>query len=251
MLLFEYNIKDQEVIIEGEPTFDLDKKWFSVIAKVLSTTPKWAGYPEFATLTGSYDLNLLQKLKSGEHFLVTGGYSTGSDPGMKGKLFATKALKHKPNVKEFLSSLQGLSQMAIEPGCGKPHMHDDELAEHKKREVTDVVFAWRNALTEQGKRTEPLIERFLLSHPEHFKTPEGLDLVVDDPWEHVCRLVAELNQDNPKRPGYPWVAPQGVLDAVVGQDARNALYDYVRSQGLDVVRERSRPSLSSASSLDR
>lgn len=251
MLSFEYNVKDQEVIIEGEPTFDLDKKWFSVLAKVLSASPKWSGYPEFATLTGSYDLNLLQKLKPGEHFLVTGGYSTASDPDLKGRLLATDAIKHKPNVNEFLSSLQGLSQMAIEPGCGKPHMHAAALAEHKKREVTDVVFAWRESLTEQGKWTEPLIERFLLANPEYFKTPEGLDLVVDDPWEHVCRLVAELNVENPRRPGYPWIAPQGLLDAVVGQDARNALYNYVRSQGLDVVKERARPSLSSASSLDR
>jgi hypothetical protein len=54
-------------------------------------------------------------------------------------------------------------------------------------------------------------------------------------------VVAPLNEENPSRAGYPWIAPQKLVDDLIGPAVRAALYAYAKEQGRDVI---SRPSLS-------
>jgi hypothetical protein len=241
MLSFEYKVKDQEVIIEGEPRVDVARKNFSVMATLVSDSPKWAGYPDRVELTGKYDLALMQRLKPGEHLLVNGYHTTAHNPQGAGRLtsISTRALS---SVKAFVDNLQPLSSMKIEADCGPV---PEASAEHAKAQyiqaTTNAVIQWAESLKSDGRCTERLIERFLLAHPEHFNIAEHVDLSITGPWEALSRAVGLLNEDNPTRPGYPWIAPQKLVDSLIGSASRIALYEYVKEQGLEVI---FRPSLS-------
>lgn len=241
MLSFEYNVQDQEVIIEGEPTVDVAKKSFQVMAILVSESPKWAGYPDRVHLTGNYDLALLQRLKPGEHLLVNGYHNTAHNPQEAGRLFSTST-RPLSNVKAFVDNLQPLSGMNIEADCGPVSEASIEHAKAQdKQAATTAVIQWIESLKSAARWTEPLIDRFLFAYPEHFNIAEHADLGVTGPWEALCRAIAPLNEENPSRAGYPWIAPQKIVDDLVGPTARNALYEYAKEQGREVI---SRPSLS-------
>jgi hypothetical protein len=241
MLSFEYKLEDQEIIIEGEPRLDVAKKSFEVMAILVSDSPKWAGHPDRVHLTGNYDLALLQRLRPGEHLLVSGLHTTANNPEGAGRLFSTST-SPLSNVKAFVDNLQPLSGMNIEADCGPM---SEAAAEHakaqQKQAATAAVIQWIDSLKSVGRWTEPLIDRFLFAYPEHFNTAEHADLGVTGPWEALCRVVAPLNEENPSRAGYPWIAPQKLVDDLIGPAVRAALYAYAKEQGRDVI---SRPSLS-------
>jgi hypothetical protein len=241
MLSFEYKLEDQEIIIEGEPTLDVAKKSFEVLAILVSESPKWAGFPDRINLSGNYDLALLQKLKPGEHLLVSGYHTTANNPGEAGRLFS-RSTRPVSNVKALADNLQPLSGMNIEADCGPASKASIEHAKaQQKQAATTAVIQWIESLKSAGRWTEPLIDRFLFAYPEHFNIAEHSDLGVTGPWEALCRVVAPLNEENPSRPGFPWIAPQKLVDGLIGPAARAALYDYAKEQGREVV---SRPSLS-------
>jgi hypothetical protein len=235
MLLFEYKRDNQEVIVEDEPTLNTEQKTFQVKVSVLSQTPKWAGYPEYATMSGKYDLALLQVLKKGSRLAVSGFYNTPQSPQADGQLSVSRG-SIKPMKNLSLDVLQPLSLMCVEaavPGTSGLSL------------LTDRVIQWRDELLDRGQWLEPLIKRFLCAKPEYFAVSTEQQAGIDDPWAHLSNLIGELNLDNPARAGYPWVAPQGLIDSVVGADTRQALYDYAEQEGREVIKARPRPELGS------
>lgn len=235
MLLFEYKRDNQEVIVQDEPTLNSEQKTFQVRVSVLSQTPKWAGYPEYATMSGNYDLALLQVLKKGARLAVSGFYNTPQSPQAHGKLSVySGSIKTVKNLN--LDALQPLSLMCVEPAS----QGLDGLALQ-----TDRVIQWRDELLGRGQWLEPLIKRFLCAKPEYFAVSTEHEAGIADPWAHLSNLIGELNLDNPARAGYPWVAPQGLIDSVVGAATRQALYDYAEQEGREVIKARPRPELGS------
>lgn len=113
MLLFEYKRENQEVIVQDEPTLNTEQKNFQVRVTVLSETPKWAGYPEYASMSGKYDLALLQPLKKGARLAVSGFYNTPQSPQADGHLSVYRG-SIKPMKNHTLDGLQPLSLMRME-----------------------------------------------------------------------------------------------------------------------------------------
>jgi hypothetical protein len=231
MLLYEYKRENQEVIVEDEPILNTKYKTFEVRVSVLSPTPKWAGYPEYATMSGNYDLALLQVLKKGARLTASGYYNTPQTPHAHGKLSV-----HRGSIKAVktlnLDALQPLSLMCVEPAT--QGLNDLTL-------LTDRVIQWGDELRDRGQWLEPLIKRFLYAKPEYFAVCTEPHAGIADPWVHLSNLIGELNLDNPARAGYPWVAPQGLIDGVVGMATRQALYDYAEQEGREVIKARPRP----------
>lgn len=158
-------------------------------------------------MSGNYDLALLQVLKKGARLTVSGFYSTLQSPQADGQLSVYRgSIKAVKSLS--LDALQPLSLMCVEAA----DQGLDGLAL-----LTDRVIQWGDELRDRGQWLEPLIKRFLYAKPEYFAVSTEQNAGITDPWAHLSNLIGELNLDNPARAGYPWVAPQGLVDGVVGQ----------------------------------
>lgn len=212
-------MKDEIVTIESEPKVSSDLKTFTVKGVFPTKTPKWAGYQETVKIEGSYDLSIFQHLQPGSTIKVSGYYTPPHFKDSRGLLLAT----------------------SIKPAIAPEQTMGDRLQAFDCMPSFNPYMVWRDSNLIDWMRIDRVVDEFLCKFPEHFELDSTSQ--PGQPWVELSKSLSAANKTYLANPERIWVAPQGLVDAAVGETVREALFEFAGSIGMNVIKVRPRPEL--------
>lgn len=204
-------IVGERMIINKYPRVTRDKKHFSAKGTFVDKRVTYAGWDERALIEGDYDLKVSQLLQPGLAVKATGYYIPPMMPDGYGLLTIE----------------------SLEP-CELPDPEEPSLS---CAQSDNPYLSWRNW---QLVAINSAVDKFLSKYPEHFPQNHAR-------WLELSQKLDELNPFQPSTMFKDYVAPPGLLEALVGKSAAQQFSAFLMELGENVVKSRPKPRLHSVS----
>lgn len=204
-------IVGERIVINKFPKVTLDKKHFSVKGTFVDKKVTYAGWDERTIIEGEYDLKVSQLLQPGLAIKATGYY-----------------------IQPLMPDGYGLLTIeSIEP-CERPRAEEyNQSGAHSD----NPYLAWRNRQLVDINRA---VDKFLSKYPEHFAQNQAR-------WLELSEKLGELNSFQPSARFEAYIAPPGLVEALVGQPVAKQFSDFLLDLGEEVVTNRPKPKLQTVS----
>ncbi|MDT8925370.1 hypothetical protein RBE51_21475 [Pseudomonas taiwanensis] len=207
-------IVGERIVINKFPKVTGDKKHFSVKGTFVDKKVTYAGWDERTIIEGEYDLKISQLLQPGLAIKATGYYILPLMPDGYGLLTIE----------------------SIEP-CERPRSEEHNQS---GAQSDNPYLDWRNQQLVDINRA---VDKFLSKHPEYFAQNQAR-------WLELSEKLNDLNSFQPSARFEAYIAPPGLLEALVGQPVAKQFSTFLLELGEDVVTDRPKPKLHSVT-LDK
>ena len=204
-------IVGERIVIKKFPKVTGDKKHFSVKGTFVDKKVTYAGWDERTIIEGEYDLKVSQILQPGLAIKATGYYIHPLMPDGYGLL--------------TIESIE-----PCELPCADEHNQSGAQSDNP-------YLAWRNRQLVDINRA---VDKFLSKYPEHFAQNQVR-------WLELSEKLSELNSFQPSARFEAYIAPPGLVEALVDQPVAKQFSDFLLELGEEVVTARPKPKLQAVS----